>query len=359
MFKCNVCEYQTRYKNRLIRHIRFIHNIKNKWFKCNLCRFKSKDIRYLIRHKYNHNKLNNDLKQYKQNIHNIKYFNCDLCEFKTKYNYNLKQHKRNKHDINVKWFNCDLCDYKSKSNSDLKRHKQQIHDIDVKWFNCNLCDYKTKSNSHLTRHISSIHNVGKFNCNFCNKNTNIKLISYTDVKIKKKLKICRNCYNKITGKDSRIELKMSNYLDKEFGMEFLIASDSRIYGNKCYNYRPDKMYASPNLIIHIECDEQQHNNSHYEYSCEEKRLSDIYDEFCGKQYVIIRWNPHNYKSKIKKLLIDEKLKLLLDTINYIKTHKFKIPMMIIYMFYDLNNPKIAKRIPFLHIKCDDDLKKIK
>jgi len=44
-------------------------------------------------------------------------------------------------------------------------------------------------------------------------------------------------------------------------------------------------------------------------------------------------NPHIYKNKTKKLLINEKLKLLLDVINFVKIHKFEEPIMILYIYF--------------------------
>ena len=98
----------------------------------------------------------------------------------------------------------------------------------------------------------------------------------------------------MTGKDSRVEKTWSEYLDKHFGTEFLLSSDRTVQGDACQLYRPDKYYADPNLVIHKECDEHQHIRGN-SYKCDERRLSDIYDENPGKKHIITRWNPDNYK----------------------------------------------------------------
>ena len=201
-----------------------------------------------------------------------------------------------------------------------------------------------------------MHNIGDKQCDFCVKNV-CKLTTYTDTQGDHE--ICRKCFNKVTGRDSRVEIRMSDYLDKHFGTEYLIGSDQRIYGDACQKYRPDKLYASPNLVLHIECDEHQHSG-HYNYSYKKKRISDIYDEFPGKQYVIIRWNPHKYNDPElrKRPNIEERLKLLLQLMNRSVEIPYPHQIYIFYMFYDTDNDAIAQNIQFRHIYTEEDIENI-
>jgi len=276
---CENCDYKFKQNSHLKRHLANVHNIGVVWFKCT-----EKD-----------------------------------CNSKFKENSHLKDHLSNVHDIGVRWFKCTEkdCNSKFKVNGSLKRHLAFVHNIGVKLFICTEkdCNSKFKSKGHLQRHLSGVHDIGDKQCSFCLGNV-FKLNDYIDNIGKHK--ICRKCYNNKTGKNSRIEHTMSDFLDKYFGTQYLLGSDKSMKSmGGCSLKRPDKLYASPELVLQIECDENGGHSSS-DYSCDEKRISDLYDEFIGKKYVIIRWNPDSYKipsnkTKIKKK--EDKLILLLKLMN--------------------------------------------
>jgi hypothetical protein len=83
----------------------------------------------------------------------------------------------------------------------------------------------------------------------------------------------------VRGQGSRVEKDWSDYLDKHLGTEFLMGSDrsARSMGG-CSLKRPDKLYGSIYTVEVDECDENQHMYANGNYSCEEKRLSELYDE---------------------------------------------------------------------------------
>lgn len=169
----------------------------------------------------------------------------------------------------------------------------------MKWFYCKYCDFKAKNKGNLKQHIENVHNIGDKQCNFCYGNV-FKLNKYQD--IQGEHEICRKCYRKSTGKDLRVEKVMSDFLDKYFGTEYLLGSDKNLKQlGGCSLKRPDKLYTSPDKVIHIECDERQHSGSNY--TCDEKRISDMFDEFNGQNYTIIRWNPDGYKIPTNKIKI--------------------------------------------------------
>lgn len=341
MHNCKRCDKKFKTKGNLKRHMQYKHDTDVKWYNCTECDTRSKT--------------NSDLKRHMANVHdiNVTWYHCKSCKYKSKRLGHLKSHMSNIHDIDVKWYNCTLCEYKSKENGHLKKHTQNRHNIGVIWKRCDICDYKCKQNNQLKRHLSLVHDIGDLECKICLKMV-YSLTSLTDGQ--GTYKMCRKCYNKITGKDSRVETIMSKYLDSKFGTEYLIASDNRIYGDKCQSYRPDKLYASPDRIIHIECDEQQHKGR-YEYSCEEKRISEIYDEFCGKNYIIIRWNPDNYIPVVgMKLTRKERLQLLLDVMKFARTMIVPNKIIVIYMHYDYDNSVICKIMQKIFISMQKQLK---
>ena len=128
----------------------------------------------------------------------------------------------------------------------------------------------------------------------------------------------------------------------------------------CQRYRPDKLYADPKRIIQIECDEYQHSrDSSNSYTCDEKRISDIYDEFPGKEYIVIRWNPHFFiypdESKEKKPTIDDRLEMLLQLLDRLPDITFESPITVIYMFYSPDNPLICQNLPKIMFYREEEL----
>jgi hypothetical protein len=204
--------------------------------------------------------------------------------------------------------------------------------LNIKYYYCSEdnCDYKAKNNSTLKKHKSNIHDIGKHQCEICIRNKNSS-IEWKDKD--KKLKICRECFHKITGKDSKKEIKMSDYLDKIKEIKpYLVGSDKSFKSmGGCSLKRPDKLYMSPDLVLWVECDENQHNGSNGGYLCDEKRISDSYDEFDGKKLIVIRWNPDNYKpcEGATKQNIESPPKEMI---------------FIYYMFYNEDNELISKNI---------------
>ena len=87
-----------------------------------------------------------------------------------------------------------------------------------------------------------------------------------------------------------------------------------------------------------------------------------YNETPGNLVVFVRINPHTYKTKNgeKKLIREERLKLLIDTFNYITEHvddlKKKALLQVFYLCYSADNKVLARHIPKKLIYCKDDLK---
>jgi len=374
-YDCDIenCKFQTKTSSDLKRHKRDKHQMGVQYFYCGWegCAHKTKSKTNLEAHvRKVHQKIpkthncpfpkcsfkayyKTDIKNHLSGKHNkdVVWKFCDVkeCVFRCKTDSTLKQHKQNIHLIGVKWHHCTVrgCKFKSKQKSALKPHLRNIHDIGIVWHTCNLCEYRAKQNSSLQRHLSAVHDIGKHKCDFCLRNRNSE-IAYKDTAGNHK--ICRECFNKATGKSSRVEIVWSDYLDKVIGKEFLLGSDRSMKTmGGCSRLRPDKLYTGPALVEVDECDEHQHRFGNY--SCEDKRISELYDEdgIRGKTMVVLRWNPHVYtppdgynakrKSRKERLEIHAKLKA------HLRKNPPKDLISIYYLFYDRGNPVVSQAYP--------------
>jgi hypothetical protein len=167
------------------------------------------------------------------------------------------------------------------------------------------------------------------------------------------MKICRKCYRKNTGYESRAEKEMVEYLRKNDKIgPFIILEDRILKHQSCETRRrPDLLMSSPQkLHIIVECDERQHQSA--QYSCETGRMDELADEFKEGHIVFIRWNPDHYKTPVKgakKLVRKERLKalerLILDVAEGVDPLSIEYPLCCHYMFYNEDNDVISKRYP--------------
>ena len=103
----------------------------------------------------------------------------------------------------------------------------------------------------------------------------------------------------------------------------MLVQDATVKGEACLKYRPDIMYASENLVIYVEIDEHQHKYGNGSYQCDEKRMSDLYDETPGKLVVFVRYNPPTYKPPAGVAKVTKTRKELLPTtLKYVTKKPF-------------------------------------
>ena len=296
-------------------------------------------------------------------------YKCDIINCNKSYDseHKLACHKFHKHGISAvkNYLKCNICTNNNKlySRVSLKHHQAHVHGINTKLFKCLECEknniittFKCKSN--LTKHLSSLHDIGSNECQFCIKNKNSS-IEYENKY--GKFKICRVCYKKETGRSSRIEHEASDYIDKHFGSDYLNGNDKTLKSlGGCELLRPDKLYIDINYVLLIEIDEKQHRNKS-NYSCEESRISKIYDEpgINGKNMIVIRWNPDPYKvpENYTKFNKNERLELIVKLMRLVTKHDFDDKIHIFYMFYNKDNDQIVKNIPYTLIYDETDFPK--
>jgi hypothetical protein len=273
----------------------------------------------------------------------VTWHQCKHCDSKFKRGSDLKRHMAFKHDIGVTWHQCKHCDSKFKCKGNLNDHMAFKHDIGVTWHQCKHCDSKFKRGCDVNDHMAHTHDIGHKECTVCYKQCGI-------LKQYKGAGICRECAVAYGAKKERIEIKYVNALKKQFDMPFV--HDARVGGNACLSYRPDVLFLDANCKVHIqfELDEHQHGWKSGSYDCDEKRISDIYDEFGDNvpdHYVVVRLNPDSYGNEQhgRNKVFQNRLDHLLEVLHAVRNRPPPHRISIIYMYYDENNHRIAKNIP--------------
>jgi hypothetical protein len=108
----------------------------------------------------------------------------------------------------------------------------------------------------------------------------------------------------------------------------------------CSLKRPDWMIDLLTHSIIIECDEDQHNN----YSCENKRMMQLFIDLGSRPLVLIRFNPDSYIDKYKKYkscFSFDKNKMIENTVEWEKRNK-KLKEKIIYYLNNIPTKEITE-----------------
>jgi len=346
---CTHCEKKFKQQSNLKTHLANVHDIDVTWHPCTHCKEKFKEA--------------GTLKTHLANVHDIgvKWHPCTCCEQKFKQACNLKTHLAYVHDIGVTWHPCTHCKEKFKEAGHLKTHLADVHDIGVKWHPCTCCEQKFKQACNLKTHLENVHDIGRHKCTYCFQNRNSS-IPYDDAGLGGQVRICRKCFNKKTGKESRIELQWSQHLDEQLGtLPYLQGSDKSLRSmGGCSLKRPDKTYLYPEFWLLGECDERQHAGHNGNYSCEEQRLSEIYDEesICGQKMVVLRWNPDQYTppaghAKVRSR--QERLAIYVALHRWLRAHPPAELISVYYLFYNEDNPRICRQYPVRMISSMADV----
>ncbi len=355
------CKYKCKQACGLKQHKAHIHNINVTWHACGVgnCKYKCKRAKHL--------------KQHKAGIHDIDvvWHACDVngCNFKCKRADNLKSHKTGVHDINIVWRACDVngCNFKCKQACGLKQHRADVHNIDVVWCACDVngCNYEGKRAGTLKQHKAGVHDIGALECEICYKMCGRTLrheFTYGNTASTGVVDVCRQCCLDYGFKKDRIEHR---YMEKLDGyIDFPAYDDQTVHGNACFRYRPDRLYLDAHMRVHIhlECDEGQHMWSSGSYDCEEKRISDIYDEFANtvpRHYVVVRFNPDEYDKNDadRDEVFEERVKHVAEIVQFVRGNPPPERISIVYMYYSTGNPQIAKNLPVYFV--DDERRGLK
>ena len=207
-FKCDLCQYKTKWKPTLLEHKRHKHGLferKSKYFqntkareptKCPQCEHVASSQKFLVIHIRNkHREINANVKcdqcsfvtytqlgliLHKRWTHSGKIrknFNCKKCEFTVTNRFELKAHKREVHGVHtgsrtwtkgsVKILQCKLCPEKLRGKDNYRKHKTEVHAIPLKTHKCWFCDFKTTSGLELSKHKADQHPGAEYKCPQC------------------------------------------------------------------------------------------------------------------------------------------------------------------------------------------------
>ena len=165
-----------------------------------------------------------------------------------------------------------------------------------------------------------IHKIIKSKCKDCGGSSLCKTPLCELRKSKKYEGYCLRCFahtfpdKPISRNYKTKEREVVEFIKKEFP-DYSWKYD-KIIQDSCSNKRPDIFLDLGYQIIIIEIDENQHNTSNYETSCEHKRIMQLSKDVGEERSIIfIRFNPDNYvKNNIKITScwgLDEKRVLLI------------------------------------------------
>jgi hypothetical protein len=90
---------------------------------------------------------------------------------------------------------------------------------------------------------------------------------------------------------------MVDFIKRAFPDEELVVD--KVVDGGCSRRRPDVYIDKLTHVVIVECDENQHNQRFY--SCDNKRLMELFRDFGSRPLVMIRFNPDKYRDENEQL----------------------------------------------------------
>lgn len=235
----------------------------------------------------------------------------------------------------------EICIHKNNKSCCVECHGKNICEHNKLHYQCVDCDGKNIC-EHKTRKSACITCTPSIACQHC------KFVSIIGSKWKP---YCFRCYC-ILHPDAIIPRKyklkehhVTDALKEHFKEEITMVFDKRVEGG-CSKRRPDIMIDFGSHCLMIEIDENKHTN----YSCEEKRMVELYEDIGFRKIIFLRFNPDGYTLENKKypspfkytssgilqLHEAEMNRRMTELIKEIEIHKVNEPLQqlsVYYLFY--------------------------
>ena len=259
---------------------------------------------------------------------------CPSCLYVAGRKDHLTRHIATKHST-LRPYRCLQCN-KTYSRSDhLYRHQLGAHARTL-GFQCNHCNKAFTRSDHLRVHREFVHDEGQHQCDICfsMRHSRIPFQQHT---------VCKACFKKATGRDSRVEHQWADFLKTNFDVPPMGEDQSLHAMGGCSKKRPDIIFSSPGLVICCECDEHWHRG--HQRLCEEARMSEIAEEL-GKNatVVFLRLNPDG-----KGPPRPRRFQRFLQALHEICANPPQHPVSVTYLFYPPHAHNVATRWPATHI----------
>lgn len=195
---------------------------------------------------------------------------------------------------------------------DIRVVKQEVEQIGLELFTTEYINNKTLvmgcSKCHFKYAPSSISNIKKainkhYHCSNCGDGVGGKFVKLVNTDL------CYRCYC-YENPDEPIpfRFKMKEHFFREafekfmssldIGIDFITPEFDKQISNGCSRRRPDILIDCYTHIIVLELDENQHSG----YTCENKRLCEIFRDLGNRPIVFLRLNPDSYKNEDGKYI---------------------------------------------------------
>lgn len=167
-FSCDTCNFSTKRKKNLERHLICVHIKSNKKFSCY---FENCDRQYTTQTALNlHQVRDHDkISPYKCEKCNQK-FSCESLFRIHSLRLSCRPRKNNSVKTTIeKSLSCLHCKFKTAHQFSLKQHVELIHLKIRKYFKCSHCEKEFSNRTALSQHIFNFHNLSHIRCSECDQ----------------------------------------------------------------------------------------------------------------------------------------------------------------------------------------------
>ncbi|KAL7634366.1 UNVERIFIED_CONTAM: hypothetical protein RMT77_014743 [Armadillidium vulgare] len=158
LFRCLKCDFETKYKKSLDRHMSSKKHLDKPSLHCTKCEFTTNEKSKLECHVLSHC--------------GTKLLNCSSSDFKTEFTETFDAHLESNH-IGNSDEDSQSCDDSKPATDDTQHVDTPSGEEDLMWHKCPVCEFRTKRVHYFNHHMRN-HSFSRYKCEFCNYKTNTK-----------------------------------------------------------------------------------------------------------------------------------------------------------------------------------------